>query len=217
MNRMPRSASALRTMNVRLGNARRPAIHSQFLAPAEPKPLDALGRDAKLAKVEALLMLADEPITSRKIADAAGLEDGHEARRLVERLRELYETDSSPFNIMDVAGGFQLLTKPIYHTWLLRLRRTGHDLRLTPAAWETLAVIAYKQPVMRAEVEAIRGVSCNEMVHLLMEKGLVRIAGRHESLGRPQLFGTTKRFLQYFGLNSLADLPEVGAMRPPKA
>ena len=81
---------------------------------------------------------------------------------------------------------------------------------------ETLAVIAYKQPVMRAEVEAVRGVACGEMIRHLMEKGLVRIAGRHDSLGRPQLHATTKKFLQSFGLNSLEDLPEVEALRGGK-
>ncbi|HVL16095.1 MAG TPA: SMC-Scp complex subunit ScpB, partial [Gemmata sp.] len=93
----------------------------------------------------------------------------------------------------------------------------GHELRLTPAALETLAVIAYKQPIMRAEVEKVRGVACGEMVRHLMEKGLVRVAGRHDSLGRPQLYGTTKRFLQVFGLNTLKDLPEVQALRNPTA
>ncbi|MBY0460185.1 MAG: SMC-Scp complex subunit ScpB, partial [Gemmataceae bacterium] len=102
---------------------------------------------------------------------------------------------------------------PMYHIWLARLKRTGHELRLTPAALETLAVIAYKQPIMRAEVEQIRGVACSEVVRQLMEKGLVRVAGRHDSLGRPQLYGTTKKFLQAFGLNALDDLPEVEALR----
>jgi segregation and condensation protein B len=84
---------------------------------------------------------------------------------------------------------------------------------LSPAALETLAVIAYKQPIMRAEVEKLRGVACAELIRMLMEKGLVRVAGRHDSLGRPQLYGTTKRFLQAFGLNTLKDLPEVEALR----
>jgi segregation and condensation protein B len=86
---------------------------------------------------------------------------------------------------------------------------------LSPAALETLAVIAYKQPIMRAEVEKVRGVACGEVVRQLMEKGLIRIAGRHDSLGRPQLYGTTKKFLQAFGLNAIRDLPEVEALRNP--
>ena len=117
--------------------------------------------------------------------------------------------------MLAIAGGFQLLTRAAYHPWLTRLRRTGHELRLTPAALETLAVIAYKQPIMRAEVEQVRGVGCAEVIHLLMEKGLVRVAGRHDSLGRPHLYGTTKAFLRAFGLNALNDLPEVEALKRP--
>jgi len=119
------------------------------------------------------------------------------------------------FQIEEIAGGYQLLTHPRYEKWLVRLKRTGHELRLTPAAYETLAVIAYKQPIMRAEVEKIRGVACMEIVRQLMEKGFVRVAGRHDSLGRPQLYGTTKKFLQAFGLNTIKDLPEVEALRNP--
>ena len=114
-----------------------------------------------------------------------------------------------------MAGGFQLLTRPIYHPWLLRLRRTGNELKLSPAARETLAIIAYRQPIMRADIESIRGVQCGDMLRVLMEKGLVRIAGRHDSLGRPVLYGTTRKFLQAFGLKSVQDLPLVEQLRPP--
>lgn len=158
-------------------------------------------------------MIADEPLPARRVADAAGLADAAEARELVDRLVELYDADGSAFQVEEIAGGFQLFTRPVYHPWLTRLKRTGHDLRLTGAAMETLAVIAYKQPIMRAEIEKIRGVSCGEVIRQLMEKGLVRVAGRHDSLGRPQLYGTAKKFLQAFGLNSLKDLPEVDAFR----
>lgn len=182
----------------------------------ENSPPHPLGRDSALARLEAALILADEPLPARKLADAAGLPDGHAARRLVERLRELYTTDGSAFQIDELGGGYQLLTRPAYHPWLLRLRRTGQDVRLTPAALETLAVIAYKQPITRADVDTLRGVACAELIRLLMEKGLVRVAGRHDSLGRPQLYGTTKRFLQAFGMNSLADLPEVESLKRPQ-
>jgi segregation and condensation protein B len=96
------------------------------------------------------------------------------------------------------------------------LRRTGNDVHLSPAARETLAIVAYRQPIMRADIELIRGVQCGELLRLLMEKGLVRIAGRHDSLGRPVLYGTTKKFLQVFGLKGLQDLPEVEQLRPPE-
>ena len=183
---------------------------------AEPAAADPLGRDPKLARVEAALMLADEPLTSRKIAEAAELHDGNEARKHLGRLRELYDADGTPFQIVELAGGYQLLARARFHPWLLRLRRTGHEVRLTSAALETLAVIAYRQPIMRAEIERIRGVNCAELIRMLMEKGLARIAGRHDSLGRPQLYGTTRKFLQIFGLNTLKDLPEVEALKAPR-
>ena len=129
----------------------------------------------------------------------------------------LYEADGSAFRVEEIAGGFQLLTRPEYHPWLVRLRQTGHDLRLSPAALETLAVVAYKQPITRAEVEQVRGVQCGDLIRVLMEKGLVRVAGRHDSLGRPQLYATTRQFLQAFGLKSLRDLPGVEALKEPGA
>jgi segregation and condensation protein B len=200
----------------RPGNVRPPAALRLVPPPTKPTAADPLARDAKLARLEAALFLADEPLAARRLAEVAALADAAEARRLVERLRTLYDADGSAFQVEELAGGYQLLTRPAFHPWLLRLRRSGHDLRLTPAALETLAVIAYKQPIMRAEIENVRGVQCGEVVRVLMEKGLVRVAGRHTSLGRPQLYGTTKKFLQAFGLNSLKDLPEVESLRPPE-
>ena len=98
---------------------------------------------------------------------------------------------------------------------MARVRRQVAEAQLSPAARETLTIVAYRQPVTRADVEAIRGVGCNPILTMLMEKGLVKVAGRHDSLGRPQLYGTTKKFLQAFGLNALQDLPEVESLRRP--
>jgi segregation and condensation protein B len=172
-------------------------------------------RDPRLAWVEAALLAADEPLTTRRLASAAGLADGNEARRLVRKLQALYDADGAAFQVEEVAGGFQLLTRPEFHRWLVRLRRTGADLRLTAPARETLAIVAYRQPIMRADIEAIRGVHCGEILRLLMEKGVIRIAGRDNSLGRPVLYGTTKKFLQVFGLKSLRDLPLTEQLRAP--
>jgi segregation and condensation protein B len=189
-------------------NHRLPAIYRYLLDEAtEPAGQGELARDAKMALVEAALFAADEPLAPRRIAAVANLEDGTEARRIVRKLQALYEKDGSAFQIEELAGGFQLLTRPQFHPWLIRVRRAGNDVRLSPAARETLAIVAYRQPIMRADVEAIRGVQCSEVLRLLMEKGLVRIAGRHDSLGRPVLYGTTKKFLQVFGLRTLKDLP----------
>jgi segregation and condensation protein B len=207
--------ATVRPYSVRPGNAAPPPALRSRVELAEPAAFHPHARDSKLARLEAVLLLADEPLTARRLAEAAGLADSAEARKLLDRLRELYDADVTAYQIEELAGGYQLLTRPRYHPWLARLKRTGHELRLTPAALETLAVVAYKQPIMRAEVEKVRGVACSEIIRQLMEKGLVRIAGRHDSLGRPQLYGTTKRFLQVFGLNTLKDLPEVEALRPP--
>lgn len=175
-----------------------------------------LARDADLAAIEAALMVADEPLPARRLASVTGINDGNEARRLIRKLQALYDRDGTAFQIEELAGGFQLLTRPEYHPWLARLRRGGNEMRLSPAARETLAIVAYRQPIMRADIEAIRGVQCGEMLRLLMEKGLVRIAGRHDSLGRPVLYGTSKKFLQVFGLRHLRDLPLVEELRPPE-
>src|SRR5205807_5043111 len=138
-----------------------------------------------------------------------------EARRLVATLQELLEREGSAFQVEEIAGGYQLLTRPEFYPWLARQRRAGGDLKLTPAARETLAIIAYRQPIMRADVEAIRGVQSGDVLRLLMEKGLVRIAGRDDSPGRPVLYGTTRKFLQWMGRKRLADLPRADEPRRP--
>ena len=209
------STATARPYSARPGNVALPLALRQRGASVEATAFDPLARDAKLARLEAVLLLADEPLPARRLVDVAGLEDAAEARQLIDRLRDLYDADGTAFQIEELAGGYQLLSRPRYHPWLARLKRTGYELRLTPASLETLAVIAYKQPIMRAEVEKIRGVMCAEIIRMLMEKGLVRVAGRHDSLGRPQLYGTTKKFLQTFGLNTLRDLPEVEALKNP--
>jgi segregation and condensation protein B len=202
-----------RPSTVRPGKALLPFALRLRTEQAESPPLDPHVRDTKLARLEAAFILADEPLPARRLAEVVGLADTAEARKLIERLKELYDLEGTAFQIEEIAGGYQLLTRSRYHPWLARLKRTGHELRLTPATLETLAVIAYKQPIMRAEVEKIRGVACAELIRHLMEKGLVKITGRHDSLGRPQLYGTSKKFLQAFGLNTLKDLPEVESLK----
>lgn len=194
-----------------------PALYRLLADAGETAPRDPQARDPKVARVEAALLLADEPLHARKLAAVADLADSTEAKRVIEQLKKLYDADGTAFQIEEIAGGYQLLSRPAYHPWLNRLRRTSNELRLSPAALETLAIIAYRQPIMRAEVESIRGVQCGELLGHIMEKGLIKIAGRHESLGRPVLYGTTKKFLQVFGLNTLKDLPEVEQLKPPTA
>jgi segregation and condensation protein B len=178
-------------------------------------PEGDLARDAKVALIEAALLAADEPLPPRRLGAAAGVPSTAEVRRLVARLQTLYDEDGTAFQVEELAGGYQLLTRPEYHPWLARLRRVGADLKLTPATRETLAIVAYRQPITRADLEAVRGVQSGELLRQLMEKGFVRIAGRDDSLGRPVLYGTTKKFLQAFGLKSLRDLPSVQDLTPP--
>lgn len=184
---------------------------------ATRRPASAHLRDARTARVEAVLLLASEPLSSRKIGQFASLADGTEARTLIRRLNRLYDSEQSAFRVEEIAGGFQLLTRPKFGGWLRRLHQTSVETRLSAPALETLAVVAYRQPVVRAEIESIRGVQCGEMLRQLMERDLVRIVGRSEELGRPFLYGTTKRFLQVFGLRNLDELPRAAALRGAKA
>jgi segregation and condensation protein B len=175
-----------------------------------------LARDPRLALLEAALLVADEPLTARKLAALAGLADAAEARRLVNQLHALYDQDGSAFQVEELAGGYQLLTRAEFHPWLALLRRQAADAQLSAVARETLAIVAYRGPVTRADVEAIRGVGSSEVLRQLMEKGLVRLAGRDDSLGRPALYETTKKFLAMFGLKSLKDLPPAEGLAPPR-
>ncbi len=168
---------------------------------------------AGLARLEAVLFLGREPLSSRKLAQLAGLADGTQARTLIRKLRARYDARSRGFQVEEVAGGFQLLTRPRFGKWLRRLQPSPVETRLSAPALETLVVVAYCQPVLRAEVEAVRGVQCGEILRQLLERDLVRIAGRSSELGRPFLYGTTKRFLQVFGLRHLDQLPWAEQLR----
>jgi segregation and condensation protein B len=147
------------------------------------------------------------------LAQYANLADGTQARTLVRRLNELYDAAGRAFRVEQVAGGYQLLTRRRFAPWLRRLAHIPGETRLSAPALETLAVIAYRQPVPRADIEAIRGVNCGEILRQLMERDLVRISGRGEDLGRPYLYSTTKRFLEIFGLVQLDELPRADALR----
>jgi len=164
---------------------------------------------AKIARLEAALFLSREPISTRKLANVAKLADGTEARTLLKLLARRYEERASAMQVVEVAGGVQLLTRPAVADWIRRLHGESEEIRLSPPAMETLAVVAYRQPVVRAEIEAIRGVQCGEILRVLMERDLLRIVGRSEELGRPFLYGTTKKFLQVFGLRRLEQLPPI--------
>lgn len=190
----------------------------RWLRGAESGPVSASregrqGRDHRLRRLEAVLFLAREPLTTRKLSQYANLADGTEARTLLRRLNELYDASGRAFRVERVAGGFQLLTRRKLSGWVRRLDGVPRETRLSTPALETLAVIAYRQPILRADIEAIRGVNCGEILRQLMDRELVRIGGRSEDLGRPFLYTTTKYFLRVFGLDSLESLPRVERLR----
>lgn len=176
-----------------------------------PRPgsrVTQLVRSPKLARVEAALFVADAPLSLRKLVQVAVLADVQEAQQLVEELNQQYDAAGTAFRVERVAAGLRLLTRPVFARWLDRIHHRQETLKLSPALLETLAIIAYRQPITRADIEAIRGVQSAEIVKQLMDRQLVRIAGEDDSLGRPYLYGTTRYFLEAFGLRSLADLPQ---------
>jgi segregation and condensation protein B len=175
-----------------------------------------LFRNETMARVEAILFVAREPLTSRKIAQLGSLSDGTQARTVIRQLNKLYDTAGCAFRVEEIAGGYQLFTRPMFGPWLRRLLQTTLEIRLSSPAMETLAVVAYRQPILRAEVEAIRGVQCGDLLRQLLDRDLIRISGRADDLGRPLVYGTTKQFLQVFGLRHLDELPRAAQLRRTK-
>jgi segregation and condensation protein B len=180
---------------------------------ADAAPADAVDAGA----IEALLFSTHHPLTAGRLAELVGANTTRAVRQAVSGLNEQYASSGRAFRIEQVAGGYQMLTLPHFAAVIKKHQQKEADAKLTKAALETLAIIAYKQPILRADVEAIRGVACGETIRNLMEKHLVKIAGRAEEPGRPILYGTNKRFLEIFGLNSLKDLPKGDAPLQPKS
>ena len=166
--------------------------------------------------VEAVLFASDESLTDNRLAKIVEI-SVKQVRQSIKNLNDKYQANNNAFRIEQIAGGSQMLTLSTYNHWLKKLLRARSDSKLSPAALETLAIIAYKQPVIRADIEAIRGVAGGEVIRTLCYKGLVKIIGRAEILGRPMLYGTTKKFLEVFGLNTLKDLPKIEELKKPPA
>jgi len=183
------------------------------------EPIEPAGEDHKITTeqvVEAMLFASDTPLSAPKIVSLLGVGTAREVRDYIETLNKGYESQGAAFRIEQIAGGYQMLTLPAYNTWIRKLKQNRQDSRLSPAALETLALVAYKQPVVRADIEAVRGVSCGELLNRLRELGLIKIVGRAEDVGRPMLYGTTKRFLEVFALAGLDELPEVEELQSPE-
>lgn len=168
-----------------------------------------------LRALEAVLFAAHEPLAPARLGAVVGDLDARTVRKMVEQLNLEYQASDRAFRIEEIAGGFQVLTKPEYNTWLKKLFKSRSEGKLSQTAMLTLAIVAYKQPIKRVDIEGIRGAACGEVLRALMDKGLVKITGREESLGRPLLYGTTKKFLQLFGLASLKELPKAEELAKP--
>jgi segregation and condensation protein B len=168
-----------------------------------------------ISVIEALIFSSDDPLSSAEIIKAVKGIDGEEISinnndidSAVEELNNKYDQINSAFKIIMVAGGFMFATRPGFAKYLGYLSSEKSKRRLSQAALETLAIIAYKQPITKPELEVIRGVNSDYILNTLLEKNLITITGRTETIGRPLLYGTTDEFLKYFGLNKISDLPK---------
>lgn len=165
--------------------------------------------------VEALIFASERPITQMELTDLLGqaMETTIEPERIatcIDAIREKYDAPYYPFQLREAGGGFQFLTKKAYHKTVLQLNGDKHIKKLSAAAMETLAIIAYKQPITKTEIEFIRGVSADYSIQKLLEKELIVIAGRNENMvGKPLIYSTSKSFMDYLGINSPAQLPEL--------
>lgn len=197
--------------------------------PAAPESTPTIepGRDTPLvsservpAAIEALLLTSDRPIPTSRLLEALGLDSDGDSKKQVESaigsLNTQYEKTGRSFRIETVAGGFRLMTLPEFAPVVAAMQGLRESTRLSRAAIETLAIVAYRQPATRAQIEAIRGVACGEVLKTLIERRLITIVGRAEELGRPMLYGTSKQFLEAFGLSSVRDLPTVDADSMPE-
>jgi len=156
--------------------------------------------------IESLLFVSETPLSVQKIKDIIDSEDSMTVKQALEQLHLEYETRKGGFYLSEVAGGYQIRTRPEHKEWIKRMLQ-NRPARLSKAAMETLAIIAYKQPVIRSDVEYIRGVDCGGVLRVLLERKMIRVMGRKEIPGRPMIYGTTQTFLEMFDLKDLKDLP----------
>lgn len=163
--------------------------------------------------IEALLFASDAPLSVNRLAELTGCGNITQVRLHIAALNDKYRDARLSFRIEEIARGYRMLTLPQYRPWLAKLARQRAETRLGDAALETLAIIAYKQPIIRADIDAIRGVSCGDVIGRLRDMGLVRVVGRAEVVGRPMLYGTTRKFLDLFGLADTDDLPPLEALK----
>ncbi len=161
------------------------------------------------ADLEALIFVSNKPLLLEDIKKVFTNLQTSEIRDMIETIKKEYEERSSGIRIIEIAGGFQMATSPESAATIKEFYKIKHTEKLTGPSLEALAIIAYKQPVTRIDIEAVRGVNCDGVVKSLLEKNLIRIVGRKEVIGRPFVYGTTRFFLDYFGLKSLNELPKI--------
>jgi segregation and condensation protein B len=167
--------------------------------------------------IEALIFSADQPMPEYIVTNILGNSaEGADIGALIKEIAKEYESRLGPVELRFIAGGWQFSTKKEYGSWVRKLYKDRTTLKLSNSALETLAVIAYKQPITRSEVEEIRGVEATGVLETLLERKLVRIVGRKETVGRPLLYGTTQEFLKHFGLVHLSELPSIEELTPPE-
>jgi segregation and condensation protein B len=204
------------------GASMSPARHTapaELESPAEPSTAapdrseSAAEKDVVAVQqiLEALLFSSDAPVSLTRLSELLSCPPV-QVRLHVSALNDKYTLAGLSFRIEQIARGFQMMTLPRFQPWLARLNEQRSQTRLSPAALETLSVVAYRQPIIRAGVEAIRGVACGEVLNRLRDMGLVRMVGRAEIVGRPILWGTTRKFLDVFGLSDLESLPPLEAL-----
>lgn len=167
-----------------------------------------MNKSEKLQILEALLFASPEPLTQTRVNlifqnDAPKLDDA------IKKINTYYKKNNRSYTIHSIAGGYQITTLPKYDKWIKRMFDKSGKITLSTAAIETLAIVAYKQPINRFNVESIRGVDCSGVIKTLLTKNLIKIKGRDDSPGRPLLYSTTKDFLENFGLNRISDLPKI--------
>ena len=173
----------------------------------DDKPRDVDPPKAR-AIIEAILMTASEPVTPGRLTNLLSGYNGRDIREAIDALNAQYEDAGHGIIIVEIAGGYQLASRQEYGPWLRKYHKTSNQVRLSQAGLETLAIVAFKQPVTRIEIDSIRGVNSGGVLHTLLEVNMVRIVGRSEGIGKPMLFGTTREFLVHFGLKGLSELPK---------
>jgi segregation and condensation protein B len=188
-----------------------PAEEIEAVKPKEP------GRDDNVKTViEALLFSSERPLMLEQIRKVLDNLDAGQIRAKIEELKSDYEQSNRGMRIYEVAGGFQMIAAPLFSSFLRKLYKgPQHSEKLSKPALETLAIIAYKQPLSKSEVEILRKVNVDGVIGTLLEKDLIRVCGRKKSAGRPKVYGTTRQFLEYFGLKSLEELPKIENLPMP--